>query len=31
VVADNTDLRSASPDDPNLTPCQICQPYAQRG
>jgi hypothetical protein len=31
VVADNPDLRSASPDDPNLTPCQICQPYAQRG
>ncbi|MGH9097427.1 MAG: hypothetical protein ACRDWB_08385 [Acidimicrobiales bacterium] len=31
VVADNPDLRSASPDDPNLTPCQICQPYAQPG
>lgn len=30
VVADNADLRSASPDDPNLVPCQICQPYAQR-
>ncbi len=31
VVADNPDLRSARPDDPDLTPCQICQPYAQRG
>ena len=31
VVADNPDLRPASPDDPSLTPCQICQPYAQRG
>ena len=31
VVADNPDLRSANPDDPNLTPCQICQPYGQRG
>jgi hypothetical protein len=31
VVADNPDLRSASPDDPNLTPCQICQPYPSPG
>ena len=29
VVANNPDLRPASLDDPNLTPCQICQPYAQ--
>jgi|BarGraNGADG00212_1021973.scaffolds.fasta_scaffold52899_2 hypothetical protein len=29
VVADNPDLRPANLDDPNLTPCQICQPFAQ--
>lgn len=29
VVADNPDLRPADLDDPNLTPCQICQPFAQ--
>jgi len=31
VVADNPDLRPASLGDPNLTPCQICQPYAPPG
>ena len=31
VVADNPDLRPASLDDPNLVPCQICQPHAQPG
>ncbi len=30
VVADNPELRPASLDDPNLVPCQICQPHAQR-
>ncbi|HWD53016.1 MAG TPA: hypothetical protein VG412_11495 [Acidimicrobiales bacterium] len=31
VVANNPDLRPASVGDPNLTPCQICQPYAPPG
>jgi len=31
VVAENPDLRPANLADPNLTPCQICQPYAQPG
>ncbi|HEX3459305.1 MAG TPA: hypothetical protein VHT49_00255 [Acidimicrobiales bacterium] len=29
VVADNPDLRPANLEDPNLTPCQICQPFAR--
>ena len=29
VVADTPDLRAASLDDPTLTPCQICQPFAR--
>jgi hypothetical protein len=29
VVADNPDLRPINLDDPNLTPCQICQPFAR--
>lgn len=31
VVADNTDLRPANLEDPNLTPCQICQPFTRQG
>jgi hypothetical protein len=31
VVANNPDLRPVRFDDPNLTPCQICQPYVQPG
>ncbi|HWE70092.1 MAG TPA: hypothetical protein VG205_07000 [Acidimicrobiales bacterium] len=31
VVADNTDLRPADLEDPSLTPCQICQPFARQG
>jgi hypothetical protein len=30
VVADNPDLRPADLEDPNLTPCQICQPFARQ-
>ena len=29
VVADNPDLLPANLEDPNLTPCQICQPFAR--
>jgi hypothetical protein len=29
VVADNPDLRPANLEDPNLIPCQICQPFAR--
>jgi hypothetical protein len=31
VVADNPDLRPTNLDDPNLMPCQICQPFARQG